>query len=161
MLSPLFRSPISFGDAQSAVVSQPGSPHHQAIKSSGKNPGETSLLRHNSKKRAAGTGRGPPAPGLFLLGCVLALPERPPGAELCRRSPAAGGKGDVQERLLHPAGFSRRPKGPDSTGWFCFGVGFCCSRVGFLRVQSLCGEIGVLGNVGTTPGPGRSGIRGS
>lgn len=104
MLPPRLRSPISFGDAQSSVVSQPGSPHHQAIKSAGKNPGETSPLRHNSKKGAAGTGGGRRLRVYFCSDVSWRRRSRPRVLSWDHQLQVA--KQGVQGRLLHQAGFS-------------------------------------------------------
>lgn len=101
-------SSFPFGDAQSAVVPQPGSPHHRAIKSAGKNPAETSLLRHNSKKKGGGGDEEGGSGSIFCSDVSWrrrSLPRVP--SELCR---PAGGKEDAQGTFQHPAGCSRCPK---------------------------------------------------
>lgn len=148
-------SSFPFGDAQSAVVPQPGSPHHRAIKSAGKNPAETSLLRHNSKKKgAAGMRRG--APGLFS---ALMCPGAAGAFPGCRASCAGlqGAKRMRRERSSTRLSAPGVPKSPWSRGLVLFWGRVLPQPC---RVpMSRCVE--GLGNVGITAGPEHPDMRGS
>lgn len=136
-----------FGRAQSGVVSQPGSPHRREIKSAGKKPGEMCLFSDIIVEKGVvgmkmGMGRGEMALGLF---CALSEPF--PGCrERCvGSSPPAGGKGGCVGKIPAPRWVFWCPKVPGFRGWGCFGVGCCCSCVGFLWVVLVCGGVGGCG----------------